>query len=396
MRAATSACEDDVADVVVIGAGISGAASALELAEAGLDVVLLDRWGPAAMGSGWTLAGVRQSGRHPAELPLARAAVAQWATLAERLDGPTHYRRDGNLRLARSPAEVAVIARLVEEQAAAGLDIRTLADNAAIRAVAPAVAESVLAASFCASDGHADPRATVGAYVAAAMRAGASTRFGERALAIETAGGKVCGVATSAGRIAAGRVVLAAGIFGNDLLRPLGLAVPLDVQMVTVLRSTPLPPLLAPVIGVANADCAGRQEIDGRFRATSGIERWHGEILEGGAAPVVPPTAASLAGTVATFGAVVPAFRSARIVETWAGLIDLTPDALPVIDAPGAPEGLVVAMGFSGHGFCLGPVTGRIVADLALGRAPALPLAPFALARLARHQGAAEAVTLHG
>jgi sarcosine oxidase subunit beta len=387
---------DDVADVVVIGAGISGAASAFELASAGLDVVLLDRWGPAAMGSGWSLAGVRQSGRHPAELPLARAAVAQWATLAERLGAPTHYRREGNLRLARTPAEVAVIERLVAEQSAVGLEIAFLADNAAVRAVAPAVAESVLAASLCASDGHADPRATVAAYVAAASRAGAVLRFSERALAIETAAGKVSGVTTSAGRIAAGRVVVAAGIFGNELLRPLGLEVPLDVQMVTVMRSTPMAPMLAQVIGVANADCAGRQEVDGRFRATSGIEPWHGEMLDG-ATPAVPPTAASLAGTVATFGAVVPAFRAARIAETWAGLIDMTPDALPVIDAPAAPEGLVIAMGFSGHGFCLGPVTGGIVADLALGRAPALPVAAFALARFARAQtGPAAPVTLHG
>jgi sarcosine oxidase subunit beta len=395
LRRNKRAGEGDVADVVVIGAGISGAASAFELATAGLDVVLIDRWGPAAMGSGWSLAGVRQSGRHPAELPLARAAVAQWATLSERLDAPTHYRRDGNLRLARTQAEVAVIARLVDEQASAGLDIRFLADNAAIRAIAPAVAEHVLAAAFCPSDGHADPRATVEAYVAAAARAGARLRFGERALAIETAGGKVSGVVTDAGTIAAGRVVVAAGVLGNALLQPLGLAVPLDVQMVTVMRSTPMPPVLAQVIGVANADCAGRQEVDGRFRATSGVGPWHGAMLDG-RTPAVPPTAASLAGTVATFGAVVPAFRAAPIVETWAGLIDMTPDALPVIDTPGAPDGLVIAMGFSGHGFCLGPVTGRIVADLALDRVPALPIAPFALARFARRTGPAEPLTLHG
>jgi len=384
-----------MADVVVVGAGISGAASAYELATAGLDVVLLDRWGPAAMGSGWSLAGVRQSGRHPAELPLARAAVAAWGTLAERLGAPTHYRREGNLRLARNPDEVAVIARLVAAQQAAGLDIAFLADNAAIRAVAPAVSERVLAAAFCPSDGHADPRAAVDAYVGAAARAGATLRFGERALAIEAVGGRVAAVTTSAGRIPAGGVVLAAGVLANDLLRPLGLALPLAVHMVTVLRSTPMPSLLAPVIGVANADCAGRQEVDGRFRATSGIEPWHGEMLEG-AVPAVPPSAASLAGTVATFGAVVQAFREARIAATWAGLIDMTPDALPVIDAPGGPAGLVIAAGFSGHGFCLGPVTGQIVRDLALGRAPALPIAPFALARFAGRAGPAEPVTLHG
>ena len=75
-----------MADVVVVGAGISGAASAYELATAGLKVVLIDRYGPAAMASGWTLAGVRQSGRHPAELPLAQRAVSIWDTLAEQLD----------------------------------------------------------------------------------------------------------------------------------------------------------------------------------------------------------------------------------------------------------------------------------------------------------------------
>src|SRR6266446_4518144 len=110
-------------DVVVIGAGISGAATAYELAIAGHRVVLLDRYGPAAMASGWTLAGVRQSGRDPAELPLARAAVDIWATLHDRLDAPTHYRRGGNLRLARDAAEVASLQAIIAGQTAAGLDI---------------------------------------------------------------------------------------------------------------------------------------------------------------------------------------------------------------------------------------------------------------------------------
>src|SRR3954471_13598494 len=103
-------------DVVVIGAGISGAAAAWELARDGVAVTLLDRYGPAAMASGWTLAGVRQSGRHPAELPLARAAVALWGELDGRLGADVRYRRRGNLRLARTEAEIPVIERLVAEQ----------------------------------------------------------------------------------------------------------------------------------------------------------------------------------------------------------------------------------------------------------------------------------------
>lgn len=383
-------------DVVVVGAGISGAASAYELARAGLAVTLIDRYAPAAMASGWTLAGVRQSGRHPTELPLARAAVALWPSLGERLGADIFYRRDGNLRLARTEAEVAVIETLVRRQSEAGLPIRLLCGAGEIRTVTSAVAEEVLAASFCPTDGHADPIATVAAYVQAAKRAGAGLRFGERVHAIETSGGRVAGVRTDRGAIAAGAVVLAAGVFGNDLLRPLGLEVPLDVHEVTVLRSAPAERVLLPVIGVANADCAGRQEVDGRFRATSGLLPWNGEYREDGGRPIVHPSAASIGAVVETFGAVVPAFRRARIEAVWAGLIDLTPDALPVLDTPGSVAGLAIAMGFSGHGFCLGPVIGQIMAALVQGEVPDLPIAPFRLARFAVPPMRAEPVTLHG
>jgi sarcosine oxidase subunit beta len=384
-----------MAEVVVIGAGITGAATAYQLARAGVRVTLVDRYGPAAMASGWTLAGVRQSGRHPAELPLARAAVALWQTLAEELDAQTQYRQHGNLRLARTEAEIPVIGRLIEEQSAAGLDIVKLADTAAIRAIAPAISGDVLMASYCASDGHADPKPTVLGFVRGAERHGATLRFGERVLAIDTLGGKVSGVRTDHGLIPADRVVLAAGIFGNQLLGPLGLEVPLDVQVVTVLQSTAMPPMLDQVIGVANADVAGRQEASGRFRVTSGVEPWDG-AMEDGATPVIRPSASSLAGTVQKFGHVVPAYRAARIEAIWAGLIDLTPDALPVIEASPDIDGLVIAMGYSGHGFCLGPISGRILSDLVQGRDPGLPLAPFTLGRFAGRNMPSQPVTLHG
>lgn len=385
---------DTVVDAVVIGAGISGAAAALELAEAGLSVALLDRWGPAAMASGWTLAGVRQSGRHPAELPLARAAVEMWRGLSDRLGADVRYRQEGNLRLARTEAEVPVIERLVEEQAAAGLDV-TLLRGREVQAVAPAVAGSVLAACHCPSDGHADPVAAVTAFVEAGLRAGVATRFGERALEIEVSGGRVAGVRTDKGRIGCARVVLCAGVFGNELLAPLGVEVPLEVMLVAAMRSAPLPPVLRQVIGVANADCAGRQQADGCFRATSGARAFGGRLREGTRPAVLPP-ADALGLIVETFGAAVPAFREAEIEAVWAGLIDMTPDALPVLDRVPGAEGLVLGMGFSGHGFCLGPVTGRVLAALAMGEAPGFDLAPFALARFAGWNAAPEAVTLHG
>ncbi len=385
-------------DIVVIGAGISGAATAYELAMSGVSVTVVDRYGPAAMASGWTLAGVRQSGRHKAELPLAQAAVADWEHLADKLGAPTHYTQRGNLRLARTAAEMASLGAMVEGQCAAGLAL-SLLDQGALHELAPAIAPDVLGASYCPTDGHADPHASVAAFLGAAVRAGATLRFGEQVLAIETEAGRVTGVRTDKGVIACARVVMATGVMGNALLAPLGLSVPMTPRGVTLLRTVPVPAVLAQVIGVADASCAGRQEVDGRFRFTGSGEAWGGGLDFADAPPTGPrlrPQVAELARVAGLFGALVPAALEAPLDETWVGLIDMTPDALPVIDAAEEPRGLILAMGFSGHGFCLGPVTGRICASLARDETPNLPIEPFALARFATASGPAQPMTLHG
>ncbi len=386
-------------DVVVVGAGISGAMTAWELASEGLSVTLVDRYGPGAMASGWTLAGVRQSGRDPAEVPLAQFSVEAWATLHEKLEAPTYYRRTGNVRLARTPQEYERIRTMVIEQKSSGLDIEFLPDNATLRQVEPAASPHILGASICWTDGDADAAASVGAVVAAAQRRGVVCRFGETVLELIVENGQASGIRTDAGTIAAGRVVVCAGILTPQLLAPLGIDLPLDIPMVTVLRSAPGPKVLSRVIGVANGDTAGRQEHDGRWRFTSGLQTWNGDmdtVPDRDGRPRVRPTATSLAETIASFCAVVPAAANAQIEQVWSGLIDMTPDALPVLDhAPGA-EGLVVGAGFSGHGFGIGPATGRILADLTLGRNPALPVAAFGFDRLAGLTRGGAEVELHG
>jgi sarcosine oxidase, subunit beta len=149
-----------------------------------------------------------------------------------------------------------------------------------------------------------------------------------------------------------------------------------------------LPPSLDQVFGVANADCAGRQEVGGRLRFTNG-----GSI---DAAWAAAPSESVVRDVVALVAHVLPIAGLARISRTWTGLIDLTPDALPVIDAPESVAGLVVAAGFSGHGFCLGPVSGLLCADLALGRSPRHDLGAFRLARFNEGRIAATSSALHG
>lgn len=383
-------------DVLVIGAGITGTAAALEIAGAGGSVEVIDAYGPAAMASGWTLAGVRQSGRHPAELPLALAAVELWQDLHEHLGAPTGYRRSGNLRLARTDAEVATIRALVADQTRAGLQLAFLPDLTSVREIAPALSDRVLAASFCPSDGHADPLATVTAYATRAEALGARLAFGERVLRLETEGGRIVRVVTDRRTLSPGTVLIAAGFLVNELLAPLGHGIPLRRPMVTVLRSTPCPPLLAPVLGVANANMAARQENDGRMRVTSGMEDWAGEIVEAGGRPTIRPRMRALGETIAKVAEVLPGFAEVELAECWAGALDLTPDALPVIDRLPGLDNAVVAAGFSGHGFGIGPVTGPIAGRIALGRDPGHDVSAFRYGRFAAQTGPDAPLTLHG
>jgi sarcosine oxidase subunit beta len=386
----------DITEVVVIGGGISGTAAAYELARAGASVTLLERGGLASMASGWTLAGVRQSGRHPAELPLATAAVDRWQDLAEELGADVEYRQDGNLRLARTQDEVPVIQAIVDEQREQGLDLTFLPDNHAVREVAPAIAESVLAASFCPSDGHANPTAAVRAFASAAERFGATILTETSVGAIEANGGRVRGVRTSRGDIAADAVVVTAGVYSGQLCAPLGVDLPLQVARVGVVQTVPLPPLIEPVLGVATADFAGRQEVGGRFRFTGGGQPWPHRLDElVGGNDVVQPPAAEVMAALSRAIDVLPTLAEARVARVWGGLLDMTPDALPIIERVPEFDGLVVATGFSGHGFCLGPVTGRIVRDLVVNRESTFPVEPFRRGRFLAMREATP-VSLHG
>jgi sarcosine oxidase subunit beta len=228
-----------------------------------------------------------------------------------------------------------------------------------------------------------------------ARRLGAAIREGVAAAGIRVENGRVTGVESSAGFIAADRVIVAAGVNTPALLAPLGLDLPLSVKIVHVIQSEILPPTLAPAFGVANANCAGRQEAGGRLRYTNARGDWPGDP-DAWTNASLAPTANEMRAVVERVAEVLPIAGTTPIANTWGGLIDLTPDALPVIDAPAAIAGLVIAAGFSGHGFCLGPVSGLLCADLATGRAPRHDLSAFRLDRFAHRTAAPAELTLHG
>jgi sarcosine oxidase subunit beta len=173
---------------------------------------------------------------------------------------------------------------------------------------------------------------------------------------------------------------VAAGVHTPDLLAGAGVHLPLRLHHVAVLQTVPLPPFMRQVFGTAKADGSGRQEVDGRVRVTSGVQPW-AKADTAWRDDDVMPSASTVAAVIARAGRVIDGFGDLPVARVWGGLIDQTPDALPVLDTPAQAEGLVVAAGFSGHGFALGPVTGEILRDLCLDRKPAFDLAPFRLSR---------------
>ena len=386
-------------DVVIVGAGITGCASAYALSELGLQVEVIEKYFPASMGSGWTLGGVRQSGRDPAELPLAQFSVKKWLTLNEELEAETGYLQHGNLRLARTEKEKDSITALVASQKTLGLDLSLLSQLEDIQAIAPQVSTNVLAASFCPTDGHADPKAAVAAYQQAAERNGAVFSCGESVEAITIAKGRLQKISTTKRTIHSGQCLLACGAGVADLTRSLGLNLPISMALATVVQTRSVGASLKPVIGVADGGITLRQERDGRFRLSSGARFKNCGTIEVQGRPVAKTSIQDVNQVLAASLEICPELDQLPMESFWGGLIDMTPDGLPFLSEVSNAQGVFIGAGFSGHGFGIAPASAHILSTLMIGQSPGLPYEAFGVDRFEGQTDPTEGATgatLHG
>lgn len=413
-------------DVVVVGGGIVGARCAEQVAARGARVALVDKEGDAGQeGSGRALGAIRIQGRHPAEIPLARAARDRWADEGERGDFELTW--GGNIYLAREPAEVPALQRLVDEARSAGFDVELL-PAAAAREVLPAATGAFSHAMYSAIDGHCQPVKATHHFAAAARRNGAVTRFGTLVRRVMTAGDRVTGVVTDHGAIRAGAVVIAGGVWTPHLASTAGVSVPIMPVSYPLAETDPVPPLFT--AAVRSATFSGRQRPDGRVVVSAGLSskvghalspydlrhlrHWAPRLLrfrrevrlrveadmlarQVRAASAISPRTVPVPSpeppadrpqmdrALDAMREVFPAMRSAQLRTYWSGLVDMSPDGLPIVDGACGPTGLTIVTGLCGHGLALGPVLGEIAADLALGDEPAFDISAFRLARL--HDG---------
>ncbi|MDA8312291.1 MAG: FAD-binding oxidoreductase [Actinomycetota bacterium] len=406
-------------DVVVIGAGIVGLASAYELARRKLSVCVLDAVEPGAGQSSRNWGFVRQQGRAIEELPIMIEASRTWRELPGRLGADLEWVQGGNLRLTDDPERVEDYHRWIDVARSCGLDSRVVTDDDVAKIVPGFWARFGLAI-FTPSDGQVNPAKAVAAYSRALGTEQVEVFSGCPARAIVTSGGAVAGVQTDDWFVAASNVVLTAGAGSGALLRKLGLHMPVQLVNQTVALTEKVPWLTDACVWTGRVGF--RQTASGQVLISAG---GRGEVVVDPGAlrsllvprqlrqalpmywknreylQVRPREALAriarrdndhhLGGSVryedveealAAMAECLPG-RTWRAATAWAGTIDGTPDALPVIDKVGPGDGVVVATGMSGHGFGIAPAVGRIVADLVVTGKSHHELQPFRLARFA-------------
>jgi glycine/D-amino acid oxidase-like deaminating enzyme len=414
------------ADVVVIGAGIVGGATAYYLARRGLRVVIVERGRVAGEQSRKNWGFVRQQGRDPLEVPLMMEANRIWRGLERELEADIEWVQGGNLALAADRARLGIFEAWLPVARQFGLDTRLLTPRE-LTSVVPGLAGDWVGGLHTPGDGHAEPARATDAFVGAAARHGAAVHLGCAVQAVTTTAGRVSGVVTEQGEVRAAWVVCAAGAWSWRLARTVGLDLPQRWVRATVARTTPAPPVTP--CGVWAPTVSFRQRRDGSFNiAASGaldhdvtldslrqvrfflpnywknkaLFRFHvgrplarslAGLLPGSAArrqPLVwdrdlepPPNPAKVGRAHAGLARLLPGLPPLGVATSWAGYIDATPDLVPVIgEAPGL-RGLVFATGFSGHGFAMGPIAGRLVSELIADGKPSLDLSGFRFSRFA-------------
>jgi sarcosine oxidase subunit beta len=335
-------------------------------AEPTVRVTVLERVKVGAAASGASAAGVRAMGRDPAERAIALASLARWPDLDRELEGATGYRRGGGLRVGESAAEQAQARADVAAQRADGVPVE-LVDEGDAHRIAPGLSPTIVGGVHCAIDGQADALATVHAFAAAARRLGARIDEGADVASIVAERGRVVGVALGDGtRVSCDVAIVAAGAWAARLLAHIGIEFPLVARGLQMLLTDPGPPALVPVIGRIAGQLSLKQLAGGGYLIGGG---WPGEIPDGSASRgrVLDD---SVAGSLAVARSVYTPLTRRAVAQSWVGIEAFTPDDLPILGPVPGVAGLLVAAGFSGHGFALAPAVGDILARLALGRDP--------------------------
>lgn len=374
-------------DVIVIGGGAIGASIAYHCVRFGARRVLLAERG--AIGGGTTAQSsciLRTHYSVPENIALARASWAIYADFARYLDddeADCGLVRCGYL-IAAPPGDLsAALTKTVTAQRALGIGVERLDAGAAHRLLPIARFDDDECIAFEPQAGFADAYLATSAWVRNARRLGCEVREGLAVTALLRSGDRVTGVQTRGGAISADVVISAQNVWSGELARWTGVDLPLRIERHAVL-ALDCPP--APYTHAMPVFKDLRSEDRCYCRSYGGTRMLVGKGTPAPALGTPDTTQAEVSlHEVADVGAQVaerfPAYGEAGLASSWTGLYDVMPDWNPVLGTLPGIDGLLVAFGFSGHGFKLAPAVGRVLAQRALGLPTDVPLAPYALQR---------------
>lgn len=350
------------AEIIIIGGGIIGCATAYYLAKNGVkDVIVLE--GSAFMGNGGSSrngGGVRQSGRDVRELPLVMYGIKNlWPHLSEELEVDCEYHQDGNLRLGKTEAHKETLTKLADNARGVGLDVRMI-DGDEVRQINPYLSHEVTCASWCPTDGHANPLTTTLGFYKMARQLGVRFITGEPVVSLGMVRGKIRKVVTPNNTYEGEKVLVAAGLDSRPILTSVGIDIPMTNSLLEALVTEAEPHMFDQMLGTAEADFYGHQTKHGSFvfGGSSGLERYN---KDNGTPVTNSKTAPCICRGIMKY---FPDLAKAKIVRTWAGWMDASSDGVPSLGKVDEVPGLYVACAFNGHGFGIAPAAGEQLAKL--------------------------------
>ncbi len=409
---------------MVIGGGVIGISTALFLNEAGVSVMVCEKGRVACEQSSRNWGWVRAQGRDAGELPIAIDSLNSWERISAEIGPDVGFERHGTLYLARSEGELAQLGEWLDVAKQHQLDTR-LINRAEVDALIKDQGSHWHGALYTPSDGRAEAFTAVPAVARHIQKKGVLIRENCAVRTIDQEAGKVAGVVTEAGKVKAPSVVFAGGAWSTMFLRNLGVRLPQLTVRATVARTEPSDNFFSG--NAAGAGIAFRRRQDGGYTiAPGGINehylsldsfryffeyqnvlresarnlklrfgadvitrllpkpKWHGDSItpfEETRNLSPDPAPDGVNRMRAGLRKYVPSLADVPFAESWAGMIDVTPDVVPVMDEIDSVPGLYLATGFSGHGFGFGPGAGKVMANMVLGNKAEYDLSRFRFSR---------------
>ncbi|PZC53237.1 MULTISPECIES: FAD-binding oxidoreductase [unclassified Mesotoga] len=343
--------------VVIIGGGVIGTATAFYLAKSGIrNVAVLEKDYLSSGSTGRCGGGIRQQWSERMNVRLAMRSVDHFKRFESEVGFDIEYFQGGYLLLAYTEEEVSLFAKNTKMQQEEGLDVVLLSREETAKIFPFMNLTNVKAAAYCPSDGHANPHLTTFAYARAAQRMGVDILTHTSVKRILTENGRITGVLTDRGEIEAEVVVNAAGGYSHEVGRMAGIDLPTESYRHQIFVTEPLEHFMDPLVISFEKNFYIRQTKSGNFIMGQGDRT----ELPG---HDITPTWRFLREMTGKMPVFFPFLSDMRILRHWAGLYNMSPDALPIIDRSCEIENFYCAIGFSGHGFMLAPAVGEAVAE---------------------------------